>query len=289
MRRKGFIGLALAAMFVPGTLWAELPKAEQICINKMNSDGVKVQAAQLKVNDGCVKDAVKTSLTPQAVADACIEADSKGKVAKKRAKTVADIPKKCAPAPSIFFSGAVTTNDAAEEGAKALLRDVFGPGLGSLWPCDTNPAECVCQVKVINRVSKMERAMAKIWLQCKKAAMVGSKPPFSPTGAVSNAELQQCVTNGVLPGGLSVEADTKGKIADAKGQLVDTAEQFCGAGGADEFFGGLCSGFSNPPTIDGAGLANCMEDLAQCRLCEMINLTDALAIDCDSWAGIPCP
>ncbi len=289
MRRKGFIGLALAALFVPGTIWAELPKAEQICINKINSDGVKVQAAQLKVNDGCVKDAVKTSLTPGAVADPCIEADAKGKVAKKRSKTVSDITKKCGTTPSIFFSGSTVTNDAAEEAAKDLLRDIFGPTLGALQSCDTNASECACQVKIVNRLSKMERAMAKQWLQCKKAAMVGSKEPFAPTGALTNAELQQCVTNGTLTGGLSVESDTKQKISKAKGQLVDSAEQFCGAGTVDEFAGGECAGFSTPPTVDGAGLADCMEEQARCRLCEMINLTDALAIDCDAWAGIACP
>lgn len=289
MQRKVLIGLAVAAMVVPAAVWAELPNAEQICINKMNSDGVKVQAAQLKLNDGCVKDAVKTQLVPGPAADACIELDAKGKVAKKRASTTADITKKCGTTPSIFFSGDTVTNDAAENGAKALVRDVFGPTLGALQSCDTNASECACQVKVINRLSKMERAMAKIWLQCKKAALKGSKEPFVPVGAITNAELEQCVTNAALTGGLSVAADTKGKIASAKDQLRDSAEQFCGAGAVDEFAGGECAGFSTPPTIDGAGLADCMEELAKCRLCEMVNLTDALAIDCDAWAGTTCP
>lgn len=289
MQHKVLVGLAVALVAGPAAVLAELPSAEQICINKINSDGVKVQAAQLKLNDGCVKDAVKTQLSPGPAADACIELDGKGKVAKKRASTTADITKKCGTTPSIFFAGATVTNDAAEEGAKALLRDVFGPTLGALQSCDTNASECACQVKVINRLSKMERAMAKIWLQCKKAAMKGSKEPFAPVGAITNAELEQCVTNAALTGGLSVAADTKGKIADAKSQLAASADQFCAKGAVDEFAGGECAGFSTPPTLDSAGLADCMEAQAKCRLCETINLTDALAIDCDAWAGITCP
>ncbi|HSP95942.1 MAG TPA: hypothetical protein VL049_01680, partial [Candidatus Dormibacteraeota bacterium] len=197
--------------------------------------------------------------------------------------------KKCSTTPSIFFSGDTITNDAAEDGAKALLRDVFGPTLGALQSCDTNAPECACQVKVSNRVSKYERAMAKIWLQCKKDALTANGA-FSPNGAVANADLEQCVTNVALTGGLSVAADTKGKIKKAKDQLTATAAQFCAKGSADEFVGGACAGFSAPPApLDSAGLANCLTAHAKCRLCEMINETDVLAIDCDTWVGITCP
>lgn len=282
---KGIIfGGAMLLFAAPGTLWAELPKADQTCINKINSDGVKVQAAQLKVNDGCVADAVKTQLVPGPTADTCIDADSKGKVMKKQLKTASDITKKCAMAPSVFFSGAVVTNAAAEESAKDLLRDVFGATLGALQSCDTNAAACACQVKVINRVSKIARAMGKLWLQCKKDAMTAGGA-FAPSGATTNAQLEQCVTNGAL--GLSVQADTKGKVADASSQLQDSALQFCGAGAVDEFAGGQCAGFS--PILDAPGLTACLVNQAQCRFCEMVNLTDALAIDCDAWAGIACP
>jgi hypothetical protein len=284
-----FFGMVLVTACVPSVLWAELPKAEQICINKINNDGVKVQAAQLKVNDGCVKDAVKTQLSPGGPANTCLETDAKNKVGKKRDSTTNDIVKKCSGAPSIFFTGAVVTNDAAEDSAKALVRDTFGPALESLQSCDTNPQECACQVKVINRVSKIERAMGKIWLQCKKSALKNGKEPFAVGGATANGELEQCVTNAALAGGLSVAADTKSKISNATAQLQDTAEQFCGAGVADEFASGVCAGFSTPPSVDGAGLASCLNAHAKCRFCEMVNTTDALAVDCDAFAGITCP
>jgi hypothetical protein len=286
MQHKVLVGLAVALVAGPAVVWAELPKAEQICINKMNSDGVKVQAAQLKVTDGCIKDAVKTQLVPGAAADSCMELDGKNKVAGKRAKTTDDQTKKCSPPASIFYSGATTTNDAAEDAAKALARDAFGPTMGALQSCDTNAAECACQTKITNRLSKLERAMAKQWLACKKDAMTAGGA-FQPTGATANAQLEQCVTNAALS--LSVQADTKQKISKAKGQLKDSADQFCAAGSVDEFAGGECAGFSTPPTIDSTGLAGCMEQIARCRLCEMINTTDALAINCDAWAGITCP
>lgn len=288
MSKKVLMSLAVAIVAAPSLLLAELPKAEQICINKMNNDGVKVQAAQLKVNDGCVADAVKTQLSPGASANACVEADPKGAVNKKRLSTTADITKKCGTTPSIFFTGATTTNDAAEDSAKGLVRDVFGPTLGSLQSCDTNAPECACQVKVSNRVSKLTRAMGKIWLQCKKDALTAGGA-FTPTGATSNSQLEQCVTNAALAGGLSVAADTKGKIAKAHDQLKATAEQFCGIGSVDEFAAGACAGFSTPPTIDGENLANCLEGQARCRFCEMVNETDALNIDCDAWVGTSCP
>lgn len=278
--------VAVTATALPGTLLAELPKADQTCINKINNDGVKVQAAQLKVNDGCIADAVKTSLTPGTQANACIGTDPKGQVQSKRLKTTADVTKKCATAPSIFYSGDTTTNDAAEDNARALARDVFGPTLGALQSCDTNAAECACQVKLSNRVSKLARAMAKQFLACKRDAMTAAGA-FAPGGADTNAELEQCVTNAGL--GLSIAADTKQKIAKAKQQIVDSASQFCAKGTADEFATGACAGISNPPTLNASNLATCLENQVQCRLCEMINDTDVLAIDCDAWAGITCP
>ena len=285
---KLFLGVGVVAMLVPGLASAELVKEQQICINKMNKDGVKVQAAQLKVNDGCVKDEVKKG--PVGFADGCIDADPKGKVAKKRAKTVSDDGKKCGNTPAVFYSGPAVTNDAAEDTSKALLRDIFGPTLGALQNCDTNPEECLCQRKVINRVSKLTRAISKIWLKCKKAAMKNGKEPFTSGGAEVPAQLEQCITTHPLNGGLSVESDTKGKILKARDQLDATADQFCGLGTDDEFDPGECSGFSTPPGgADGNGLANCLRDLAKCRVCEMVNATDDLAIDCDAWVGITCP
>jgi len=284
--RRLLVGAGIFALIVPVAALAEFPKLEQLCINKINKDAVKVLAAQLKVNDGCVKDEVKKGTD----GDACMDLDAKGKVLKKRAKTVSDEMKKCtANPPSAFYTSAVIANDAAEAAGKALHRDAFGAGLAALQSCDTNPEECLCQRKAINRVTKLERTLTKLWLKCKKAAMKNGKDPFTSGGAELNSDLQQCITNGALPGGLSVESDTKGKVVKATSQLSATATQFCGAGTEDEFAGGACGGFSTPPTIDGPGLASCLRDQAQCRFCEMVNTVDALSTDCNAWVGITCP
>jgi len=290
MIRKLMLGAAAAALIAPAA-FAELQKGEQTCINKINKDGVKVQAAQLKVNDKCVKDEVKKGVAGDA--NTCIEADPKGKVAKKRAKTASDEGKKCTgdDLPGVFFTDSTTVNDAAEETAKALHRDIFGPTLDSLLSCHGNDDECKCHTKVINRVSKLARAMSKIWLKCKKAAMKDGKDPFSAGGADMNSQLEQCVTNAALTGGLSVASDTKGKISKATGQLEDTANQFCSVNSSiDEFATGACSGFSDPGNpMDGAGFSQCARDHVECRFCEMVNGADALGIDCDAWSGITCP
>lgn len=288
MRRTILIGGLMAALAVPGLVLAALPTADQNCINTMNKDGVKVQAAQIGVNNKCSKDAVKQNLVPAPVASACIDADPKNKVGKRKGKTSSDAGKKCSSPPSVFYAGPAATNAASEESAKALWRDMFGPTLGALQSCDTNPNECKCQVKVSSRVGKLERAMAAAWLRCKKAAMKGNKDPFVPAGALTNAELEQCIDNPSLAGGHSVASDTKGSIAKAADLAKKSADQFCAQGATDEFAGGGCSGFSNPPALDGNGLRDCFVAHARCRLCEMVNLTDSLSVDCDAFAGIAC-
>lgn len=288
MRRTFLIGGVIAALAVPAVVLAELPTAEQNCINTMNKDGVKVQAAQIGVNNKCSKDAVKQNLSPAPVALACINADPKGKVSKRKSKTIGDASKKCSVPPGIFYAGPAATNVASEESAKTLWHDMFGPALGALQSCDTNPNECKCQVKVSSRVGKLERAMASAWLRCKKAAMKGSKEPFVPGGALTNAELEQCIDNPSLAGGHSVAADTKGAIAKGAALTKKSAEQFCAKGIADEFATGGCAGFSTPPALDGNGLTDCFVAHARCRLCEMVNASDGLSVDCDAFAGIAC-
>src|SRR5260221_10453203 len=60
-----------------GAAWAA-PQGnqQQHCINALNKDTIKVEAAQGKLGSGCVKDAVKTGSN----AETCLNADAKGKV-----------------------------------------------------------------------------------------------------------------------------------------------------------------------------------------------------------------
>jgi hypothetical protein len=253
---------------------------QQKCINKINKDMIKVQAAQGKLNAGCVKDAVKTGSS----AETCINADVKNKVGGKAAKTVSDEQKKCvglSPQPEFAYLSAGTANAAAIGAEKNLIHDVFGnPVDAGLFLCDTFPQECLCQRQAIDRVEKAVRAMSKIFVKCKKAALAIGKDPFL-AGAASASDIAECVTNGTI--GLSVEADTKTKVSSAFGQLDATIANFCTAGGTDEFGGGDCA------TLTGGPLGDCLEQRARCRFCEMVNQGDGLAIDCSAWSGGTCP
>jgi hypothetical protein len=252
---------------------------QQGCINKINKDTIKVHAAQGKLNAACIKDAVKVGSD----AEACIAADGKGKVAGKRAKTVEDEMKKCVslnPQPAFAYTSATIANDAAEQAEQNLIHDVFGsPSVNpGLFSCDTNPAECLCQRQGIDRVEKLFRAVSKLFVKCKKLALAIGHDPFM-MGAASPSDIADCVTNAGI--GVSVAADTKGKVADATGQLSATLSQFCTVGG--EFNGGACTGLSGNLLVD------CLANHTKCRFCQMVNGADALTIDCGMFSAITCP
>jgi hypothetical protein len=276
------VGLGIGALMVLGASAASAQpqgNLQQKCINKINKDMIKVQAAQGKLNAGCVKDAVKTGSN----AEACIAADAKGKVSGKEDKTVSDEMKNCvglSPAPAFAYTSAVMANTAAEEAEDDLIHDVFGsPAIDpGLFLCDTSPAECLCQRQVIDRAEKLFRAMSKYFVKCKKAALAIGKLPAFPLGAASASDIARCVTDATI--GLSVQADTKGKVADATSQMEATRANFCTVGG--EFNAGVCTG-------SGSGVTDCLAKRTKCRFCEMVNAGDGLAIDCSTFSGTTCP
>lgn len=110
--------LALALLIHSGTAWAApQTKDQQKCINKINKDGIKVQATQGKENTECVKckkNALKSSKEPFANGAAaasdlevCVDdpgvpnsvaADSKGKIAKRQQNLLDTITLQCNPA-----------------------------------------------------------------------------------------------------------------------------------------------------------------------------------------------
>ncbi len=197
----------------------------------------------------------------------------------------ADDVKNCTPAPSFAYTSGVVAGSAAARAEVDLVHDLYGnPVNPNLYLCDTNPAECLCQRQVNGRIKKLFRAMSKIFLKCKNPALAIGKDPF-PAGAANVGEIAQCISNAGI--GLSVQADTKGKVADGTQQLTDTAQQFCYANMVDEFGAGACVGSAN-----GAALAACIVDQVECRFCNMYKAADALGagINCATWSGeASCP
>lgn len=285
MTKKPVIALlAGLALSVAGVANAQIQtKDQQKCINKINKDAIKVQAAQGKVNSGCIKDYVKGKIAGPTAAEDCIQNDVKNKVGKKQAKILSDETKKCTPlptAPTFAYTSGVFAGTTAAEAEIALAHSLFGDPLDSgMYICDTFPNECFCQRTSAKRINKIFRAASKIFVKCKKAALTVGKDPFG-LGADEAADVAECVTNGAI--GLSVEADTKGKISKATTQLGDTIGQFCGQGGEDEFGAGVCVGLTGTP------LRDCIASQTLCHFCEMVKAIDALPLNCTTWSGTAC-
>ena len=270
-------GLVLAA----GSVFAAEGNQQAKCINKINKDMIKVEAAQGKLGSGCVKDAVKTSMTPGAAAESCNTADAKGKVNGKVLKVSSDQTKNCvAPLPDFAFTNATTAANAGKQAGEDIMHDTFGANFAALYSCDTNPKECLCQRQAIDRVVKIFNATNQIFVKCKKFALAIGHDPF-PLGASSPGDIADCATG---PGaGLSVAEDPGQKISDAGTQLGDTMNKFCGQTPNDEFAGGECAGLMNGPRT------TCLEQRVKCRFCQEVNTADNLTIDCNTFSGTTCP
>ncbi len=283
MRKIASIAAA-AAIIASGSALAQVQsKDQEKCINKINKDAIKIQAAQGKINSSCIKDFVKGKISGAGEAENCIQSDPKSKVLKKQMKLIGDEGKFCSTTPDFAYVGSPTATDAPVDAERSVVHSIYGNPLDSgMYLCDTHPAECFCQRTTTKRINKIFRSASKIFIKCKKKALKVGKDPF-PLGADDGGDIEECVTDGLQPGGLSVEADTKGKISKAIQQLGDTMNQFCGQTPNDEFGGGDCNGLS------GVALRDCVANETLCHFCEMVNDVDGLAIDCATWSGATCP
>ena len=216
-------------------------------------------------NVGCVKDAGAGKLT--GTAESCLTADAKGKLQKAKDKTVADAAKSCTSAPSFAYPGAAATNAGAEQAGLDLVEDVFGEPLdAAITSCTANKAGCGCQAKIIDDVSKLADTKIAEFVKCKKTVL--------KNGANSGAALQACVDDAGTAG--SIKADSKGKIAKALVKLGGDIAKKCDTPGVTTTsFPGACTGMS------GAALAQCLDRLVECRVCQAINDMDALFVNCD--------
>lgn len=262
LRATAAIALVLACA---GGAFAQQSKDQQKCLNTVNKDGSLVAKAQGKANVGCVKDAGAGKLT--GTAESCLTADAKGKLQKAKDKTVADAAKSCTSAPSFAYPGAAATNAGAEQAGLDLVEDVFGEPLdAAITSCTANKAGCGCQAKIIDDVSKLADTKIAEFVKCKKTVL--------KNGANSGAALQACVDDAGTAG--SIKADSKGKIAKALVKLGGDIAKKCDTPGVTTTsFPGACTGMS------GAALAQCLDRLVECRVCQAINDMDALFVNCD--------
>ena len=239
---------------------------QQACLNAVNKNGAAVFKTQGKEHLGCLKGAGKGALT--GTAQACLTADTGGKVAKAKTKTTAAATKSCGTAPNFGFTGATTVNASAQQADVDLVADIYGANLdAAVINCSASKAGCTCQQKVSKDLEGLAAAKLATFVACKKAVL--------KAGATSSSALADCVNNGAMTG--SITNDSKGKISKVFGKLIDDIIKACDTPNVTAgAFPGNCNGVG----IGGA-LALCLDRQVECRVCQAINEIDGLFVNCD--------
>jgi hypothetical protein len=236
--------------------------AQQACINKLNKAGAGVAKAQGKEHVSCLKKAGKGLVT--GTVQACLTADPKGKVQKKKDKTTADQTGSCGTAPDFGYTSAAAVNTGAVQGQLDLTADIFGDPIdGAVIDCAADKPGCICQQKALKDVEKLATTKLVEFVKCKKQVL--------KDGANSASSLEDCVSNAGTAG--SIAADTKGKIQKAFDKLAgDIGSRCASVSGA---FPADCT------SLSGNALATCLDRVVECRVCQTINEMDGLSVNCD--------
>jgi hypothetical protein len=245
------------------TTQAPLDKDQQACVNEMNKNGAKVNKAQLKDNEKCLKDYQKGKLTTSF--DVCITADRKDKVDQARDKTIVGETKKCATLllpPPFAYTDATTVNQQAVVEALELTFGIFG------FPVqDTDLATKVddkdtakCQLGMLKGAGKLENTLLKEINKAKKEAI--------KLDSVNSASALETVLAAVFT--------ANDKIAGAEVKFVKGVEKKCAAlQDPATTFPGACA---DP---DLGVVEDCVIAAARCQACLKIEAFDALNLDCD--------
>src|SRR5262249_19243924 len=142
----------------------------------------------------------------------------------------------------------------------------------NLFEKDPNADQANCQRGVHKRVEQYATTIGRVYLKCKKNALAKEKEPF-PAGAASAAELQTCVLD-----------DFGSQFAKRQDKILDWINGKCDPSNVSTTsFPGVCN------NLAGVALRDCLNDITECRVCEMLNAMDGLAADCDTLAGTTCP
>jgi hypothetical protein len=270
----------VAIITCAASAWAVMPpldNVDQKCVNAMNKDTSQIQAAKGKLDAGCVNAQEKRKLMSAAT---CISTDAHQKVSKIVTKIGTDNTKHCPDTPPFAYTGPVTSAGAATTAEANFLQDMVGsPTDSGLFDCQTQPAQCSCQLHVIPRAENLLRTLEAEFIRCKVAVLAVGKTLTFPQGATSASDVEHCITDPALT--QSVQADPKQAFQKATTLAQEADSKFCTLGG--EFNSGVCG------AIDGAPLDNCLVQRAKCRFCQMANTADGLAVDCATWSGGSCP
>jgi hypothetical protein len=231
----------------------------------MARNGEKLNKAQLKENERCLRDFQKEKLSASMSFDACTTADRKGKVKKAKEKMAMREGKKCvAPLPPFACTDSVTVNAAAVSGAGALAHEIFGDPVldDDLATKAGNKDTAKCQLEMLRQADRLDSTVLK---EINKAKRKAIKDVTVDSGAALKAKLQTVFSSNA-------------KINKARDRFVRRVDRKCAALQAvDMIFPGTC----------GKGAANlgeikaCVIAATRCEACLKIKAFDNLNLDCD--------
>jgi hypothetical protein len=234
----------------------------------MNKNGEKVNKAQLRENERCLR-AFQRGRLVEATFNICTTADDKGRVQKAMDRTEGGEEKKCdtlTVPPPFAYTDADTVNTAAMNVALELTYTIFGgPSVldDNLVTKDENVQTAKCQVEMLMWGDKLENTVLKELNKEKKKAI---KDEAVGSAAALEARLQTVFSN-------------NRRINTRQDRLVKSVDRQCAVLQVPPatIFPGECSaGDRNLREIE-----VCVIDAARCDACLKINAFDDLDLDCD--------
>ena len=234
----------------------------------MNKNGEKLNKVQLTESERCLRDFQNEKLAASMTFDDCTTADRNGKVQRAKERTAAREEAKCDPLrepPPFGYTGSVTVNTAAVDGALALTYEIFGgpPVLdGNLVTKADNKETANCQLEMLKRADKLENTVLK---EINKTKRKSIKDETVDSGAALEARLWAVFSSNDR---ISVQ-DRLEKRVDNKCVALPVP--------ADTIFPGECGG-GNPNLSE---IEACVIAAARCEACLKINAFDDLSLDCD--------
>ncbi len=263
------LGCAAGVLLITATpLAAQVGSAK--CVDKFNNAARKVSDTQAKKVRKCVKDEGKGKLI--GTVEACLAADPKGKLQKKKDKVTQLFFGTCvAQAGTDMVAGAGAANAAHESAPVDLIHDIFGGDLDAGVLAQVKPTN-KCQDKLALRAGQISSTWMKEWRACAKAAL--------KAGATTDElVVASCLSASAVKGAGSALVDVKGKIGKFAAKLAADAQKACtdAAVDLDVAAPGVCLGGG----VQGDVVA-CIQDLAECRACEAAVASGDLDVDCDT-------
>jgi hypothetical protein len=241
----------------------------------MNKNGEKVNKAQLRENQTCLKDYQQGELTT--TLEVCLTDDRKNRMQVADDRTVQGEAKKCDSlpvAPPFAFTGSTTVFQAGVDGAMALTYAMFGgpPVLDADLATKVGDKDTArCQLGMLKGASKLENTVLKQINKAKKQAI--------QLESVNTSALETALTE-ILT--------ANDKIAKAEQKLVKGVEKKCALlQDPATTFPGDCA----DPEL--GVVEACVIAAARCQACLKIEAFDDLNLDCDELddgaVNMSCP